>query len=342
MILGGVMAFVTLLPMNADAIFIDDPLEAPEGYVEFDDEGMLLWSFDVTSDSTHDDVYTAYRKQLENEERLLVYHSYKYNYTEFTVVNAGIETYDAIYSKYSEALGMDYHYRADPPVMQSDYDVTAIMCDMYDENGNETKDPSAMEDKSALIQEMVAEMYAAGCIKEAVYKSVVCNAVRGTYSGINAMLHTEDDAAEYDALQVIVSEFTDGEIKSYSEEYSCYYIDVELLESQELYTAIQEAYPDTTGSVVLYFLYTDGTVNTKEIDILAALRYQAADINADGTTDITDAVLILQHYAEGAASGVAAEFETNMDINGDSSVDLDDATEVLQIYAENAAGVSAS
>ena len=73
-----------------------------------------------------------------------------------------------------------------------------------------------------------------------------------------------------------------------------------------------------------------------------AAELTKGDINADGTTDITDAMLILQHYAETAASGIVTASETNMDVNGDGSVDLDDASAVLQIYAENAAGVNAS
>ena len=74
-----------------------------------------------------------------------------------------------------------------------------------------------------------------------------------------------------------------------------------------------------------------------------AAESAGGDVNADGKVDITDAALILQHYAQHAASSIYAAAETDaMDVNGDGSIDIADATKVLEIYAQSAAGVTAS
>ena len=74
-----------------------------------------------------------------------------------------------------------------------------------------------------------------------------------------------------------------------------------------------------------------------------AAESAGGDVNADGKVDITDAALILQHYAQHAASSIYAAAETDaMDVNGDGNIDIADATKVLEIYAQSAAGVTAS
>ncbi len=75
LLLGSVMTVGAISSVNAEArsIFIDDALETPNGYEQFNDEGKLS--------NEEDYVYTAYRKSCENEEQFYVYHNYKYNYT---------------------------------------------------------------------------------------------------------------------------------------------------------------------------------------------------------------------------------------------------------------------
>ncbi len=257
-------------------------------------------------------------------------------------MNDKIAAYDEIYSKYSESLDMDYHHRNDPPVKQPDNDVTATLYDCYDENGKETKDPSVMEDKFELIQEMCAEMYEAGCITEADYMGITASPSFGWCSGLYVSLNTNDDKTEYDKLNQIVSGFTDGKIKSYSDEDGVYYLDADLLEADELNSAIQEVYPDAAAHTLLEFQTTTSTVNTESLNLLSALSYEISDVNADGKTDITDATLILQHYAQSAASiSTASEIDT-MDVNGDGNIDIADATKVLEIYAQRAVGLIVS
>lgn len=196
------MTFASLGSVNSEAIWImiDNVFEAPEGYTEFDDKGSC---HGVNGASRDNDDYTAYIKSDEyGYASILVYYSYRYNYTVFTVAHEKIDVYDSIYEKYSDKLNMQ-HYDRDIYSKQLKYDEEFCMYDMYDADGYVTKDPSKMEDKHDIIMEMAAEMYDAGCITEATYKSVTAGLAIGSYAPALVVFKTENPTEEEKKLHMI-------------------------------------------------------------------------------------------------------------------------------------------
>ncbi|MBQ8688628.1 MAG: dockerin type I repeat-containing protein [Ruminococcus sp.] len=344
LILGAAMAMsaVTALSVDARTNYIDEPFVLPAGFEEyevFDDAGLLSWINNSTHSEKH--AYIPYWFDDGINVRYLCFTNFHYNNVEVTTNNK--ELWQEIYQKYGEEL--DFDYVTDFYTQNADGTYTGYLYDDCDENGYEFADPAKAEDKSALIQEMCAEMYEAGCVTEATYTPYTAIYAVGWESPvINVWNLGETGDSEVGKLQEILSQFrADGTVK-YDETTECYSLVIDSLQAPDLMYAIKEVYPDAIGNMGT-FQMTSSKVSAEAVDLLAALEQEEnvpGDVNADGTTDITDAVLILQHYAESAASGAAAASETNMDVNRDGSITIDDATEVLGIYAQNAAGVTES
>lgn len=268
LITGAVITVAMLGSLNANALAKLEaaPFSVPEGYEQFDDKGLL---------DRYNGPYEAYIRENDGGAQFILHYSYKYNYTTFTVVNAEIETYDEIYEKYSEDLGMDYHHRNNVPIAQPDRDVEARMYDMYDDNGNFTKDPTVMDDKFDIIHKMAAEMYEAGCISEATYNVAVCYEQNAYYTGMGIKLNTEDDASEYDNVEAIVSKYEGGKITSFD---TMYYIDADFFAANDLYDELHAAYPGSTGGVYTTFIDANYTASTENIDVIVPVYHSYNDI----------------------------------------------------------------
>ena len=96
---------------------------------------------------------------------------------------------------------------------------------------------------------------------------------------------------------------------------------------------------------------TETTTTTVRVDPVPSEDTAAGDVNGDGNIDLSDAVLVIEYYAQ-KASGIETSFirldddpEGELlvfkaaDIIADDMINLDDATEILSIYAETAAGI---
>ncbi|MDE6020128.1 MAG: dockerin type I repeat-containing protein [Ruminococcus sp.] len=335
------ITFASLGSVNSEAIciMIDNVFEAPEGYTEFDDKGSLQWA----AESKDNDDYTVYKKYYENgNEDVLIYHDYKYNYTVFNIVNAKIDIYDSIYEKYSDKLNMQYYYRGEPPVKQPDFDVEAVIYDMYDADGYVTKDPSKMEDKYDLIMEMAAEMYDAGCITEATYKSVTANLAIGESSAATVQFKTENPTEEekstaYDKIQEVISDFENVEL--FIDAQGRYRIKTGSECFDELLPTIEEACPNVIVFSPIYtFLLSSSNVDSGSVDLLAAIgefdgTITYGDLNADGSVGIRDAIL-MNKAVVGAITLNEAQAKA-ADVNGDGAVNGDDLNILLNFLVNN-------
>ena len=66
----------------------------------------------------------------------------------------------------------------------------------------------------------------------------------------------------------------------------------------------------------------------------AAIAPLAGDANADGTIDVSDAVLLARYCAEDTAITLTADGKFNADANGDGSITLDDVTAIQRTIAK--------
>ena len=319
---------------NAEAIcpITDKPLEAPLGYTQFDDKGLLETYGNAPY---YDDyVYAAYRRNGEEQTDLYIYDSYKYNYTVFNVLNEKIEVFDEIYSRYSEQLDMDYYYRANPPVKQPESDVEAKLYDMYGKDGRRTNDPEMAEDKSEFIKKMTEEMYEAGCIDKAEYTGMTANATYGWYTGVSVRLNIENEEEEYDNVKEIAGRFQGGEITSHTE--NDYRIYVDLTDSQEFNDEIKAAYPSANVVVYTTFLSESDDVYSETADILSELKSEPAilygDIGFDGKVGIQDVVAM--NKAINGSVILNAEQQKAADLNGDGNIDGDDMDLLLRFLVD--------
>ena len=336
LILGTIMALGAVSPINANALAkpIDNPLEAPEGYTAFDDGGAFTWATDTLE-------YDAFYKNTpeEYQTEFLLYHGHKYNYTELTVVRAELDAFKSMAEKYNSELEMDYFQESGLAPSSPATVLTARLYDMYDENGNRTKDPSRMEDKSDAIKDMCEEMYRAGYITEANYKGVVATGAIGYCHSMTVLPNTGNGEGDLEALEKLVSEVAEYEEITYYENNESFLIEADYFNCLKITDAVKEAYPDATVHSGVRFLGSS-SVSVESIDLLTAVQEESScDTDGNGTVEITDATAVLQSYANTAAGIAAASAENPMDVNGDGAVGIDDATFVLTVYAELAAGM---
>ncbi len=86
--------------------------------------------------------------------------------------------------------------------------------------------------------------------------------------------------------------------------------------------------------------------NSQQVQTLNIVLEKAGakgDVNANSLIDISDATLVLTHYAQTAAGMGGSLSEAQLkagDTDGDSSITISDATAILRYYAEKAAGLN--
>ncbi|MBO5226586.1 MAG: hypothetical protein J6B17_00705 [Ruminococcus sp.] len=341
MLLGSMIAVSAVGSIRAEALayFVDNPLEAPAGYVEYNDTSGLFAGI------VNNNVYSSYIKFLDEDEEsveIWLYYDFTYNTTRFTVNHEKIAEFDAIYEKYSAELDMDYYKREGAPSNKPELGAKVIIFDQYDENGNKTKDPTVMESKQELISEMTAEMYKAGCLLDAEYSGMAALGMKGFHQSLVMFVNLNGQTAgsEIERLDEISAKYYDKHKVIYdgTETLDLYYVRVGFREADELAEEIKEVYPDASCDIGV-FLNSAETVASGTTDLIAEIEETACDIDENGTVEITDATAILESYANTAAGIAAASAENPMDVNGDGAVGIDDATFVLTVYAELAAGM---
>ena len=86
--------------------------------------------------------------------------------------------------------------------------------------------------------------------------------------------------------------------------------------------------------------------NSQQVQTLNIVLEKAGakgDVNANSLIDISDATLVLTHYAQTAAGMGGSLSEAQLkagDTDGDSSITISDETAILRYYAEKAAGLN--
>ena len=278
-----------------------------------------------------DSFYYARYKQDSNSYDLISYYDFHYNCV--TLILSDSVNFDAAYEAYFTDLDFD------------------VICDdgmirIYDtaDEGDNPISPVTVERKVNEAKALCKKIYGDGILEYAVYSTAKVYYDRCSVE--NAICCTFEGTA--DALSEIAGKYSDNHtIRASETEENAYTIEFhdiqtlnrldEICNSFNSEDDIPSVYRGSDSDLIVRFAAIG------EMDLLAAVQKEAAcDVDGSGTVDISDAVLILQHYAESAASGAAAASETNMDVNGDGSITIDDATEVLGIYAQNAAGVTES
>ena len=336
--LGAVIAMGSAVPVsiaeagNADVTGVYDINTIPEGFEAFENTEL----YEQYSEY-FDDLYFVYR-HAEDPRRFVSYYHFTISRIDITITN---DTWEEIYNKYSEKLGMDNVTLLSDGTTVRIEEAISMSADAYeDPKAALIEKYNAIEEKYALLMQMCSEMYQSDCIEAAAYRAFH-GSPKELYTG---QFLVEEYAGTLEELEAVVTNVcADAVVKKTDTNYRI------VCPTAEDFFAAAEAVKAMEGEhivdVDINVYYESGEavpeLGSEVIDMISVLQeaYAFGDINADGTTDITDAVLILQHYAEIAASGASAAAETNMDVNGDGSVDLDDAAAVLQIYAENAAGV---
>ncbi len=335
-LLGTIVAASAVSASSVDALsyVADNPFETPEGYAPFDDAGLLSWAatWGAWNDS---DIYKPFIN-AGGGYAVLVYCDFTYNYCEFEVQDT--ETFEMIYEDYKEILDFD--------VDMKPWNCRITMYDWLNENGEPTADPTEMEDKSKLIQDMTAEMYEAGCITEAIYMPYKAQELRGHhYRSFNAYLNTEDSAAEVENLQELVTEvLPEAKVTfhagmEYEGDPTYFTISpVTVRESVDMMYKIQEVYPEATGTVGV-FEATLGESSFEKIDLLADLNQPEipegitlGDVNGDGGVSVRDVLTIGKANAQ-----MITLNETQMiaaDCNVDGCVNADDLSVLMSFIIE--------
>ena len=108
------------------------------------------------------------------------------------------------------------------------------------------------------------------------------------------------------------------------------------------YTVKLSGVPDEYENPDSISINVADTAEIQYIQIVLKESCDMGDVNANDTIDITDATLILTHYAQTAAGLPSSLTEAQLsagDTDRDSSITIADATAILKYYAEKAAGL---
>ena len=327
LLLGGVVAMgsASAFPAEAKANFIDEPFVLPEGfenYEVFDDAGL----FSALENSAHSEKHRYIPYRYDSGDHMLYMCFTTFQYNNFRIVATDKDAFLDIYEKYREEL--DFDVEPEFFVKETDGTYSGVFFDYCDENGYDITDPANVEDKSALIQEMCAEMYEAGCIQEATYTPYLATYAVGWESSIISVWNLgETGDSETETLQGILSQFREDGIVDYNEATECYNLGIDALQAPDLMYAIKEVYPDAKGSTGI-FQMTNYQVSCDAVDILANLEQPetenivCGDINLDGKISVLDAIMLSK-----ANSQMIQLNETQTaaaDCNGDGAVDSED------------------
>ena len=326
LLLGGAMAITSTGNLTADAIAqIFGGGEVPEGYTELETYGVTDW---IAGENEPCRIFQSNEKSWLHIAWIGIRHNEVY-----IRFHADNSEWVPIYEKYAEELDFDRSFVHVGSFQAYDY---------LDENGDPAAYPGDIAYKYEILQRMCAEMQRIDpdMICSFSYRAYEACGCYGTHG--SDYVYVKGTEADLEEIQECVTALDETfTVESETDGYIVHTHDEDKIFKAvaDIRTAYPEAKVYGTFGVDESALpeYTLG-----ELDILAVVQeaYDAGDINADNATDLTDAVLILQSYAESAATGAAAA--DMMDTNDDGSVNIDDAAKVLEMYAQNAAGLNAS
>ena len=327
LILGAAMAMSSAASLSADAIDFPGVAEfkGPDGY-----ELMKMTT------------ERAEYRCIDNHSSWYFYTNFWYNFAIFDVSDG--ELWAEIYEKYEAELAPD-HYSASESQNNGEPVVCVQFYDLLDE-GDTPDAADSIQDKTDVLEAAMREAFEAGILVDANYSALH---VDRTHGQVEDQLRVSGYTGTADEMKAVVDEYNpEAAITLYQNsagEDACAIKELTGNSTEELEALcakIEETFAGCDANLVIVGTHAGFHDIGGTVDILFELKEEVSDIDSSGTVDITDAVMILQHYAESAVSGAAAASETNMDVNRDGSITIDDATEVLGIYAQNAAGVTES
>ncbi|MBQ8515676.1 MAG: dockerin type I repeat-containing protein [Ruminococcus sp.] len=291
------------------------------GFEEIDDCGLF-------SGKEGDDVCAVYQSQT-NPDFLVVLSGYEQSSVKLTKTSAD-SGWQEIYEKYGAELDFD--------VVQ-DGTAYAFLYDTANAEGQviqaytDYDSPDALEAKRLLVQDLCADLYAAGLIRAAEYHDYYADyTMYGFDSGAIRIL---DSTIDIEPVKEALSEMDDTiEVVLHEDGY----YRVQMLSGMEQALAaageIKAIYPETEISAVAAPLDDmEHSCCSQGVDLLADLsrtdEIMYGDANQDGKISVLDAI----HLSKAAAQIVRMNTAQTAagDCNGDGMVDTQDVT-VLLMY----------
>ena len=278
------------------------------------------------------------------------------NCTTLTISEDGLETFEAIYAEYEEALDFDYYGSENDVLMdtgldsvEEDDDIGCVKVYMHDAapvTETISSEPVELTTKEDTLLELCTDLQSAGVLLAAEYHATEWMCCPGRFSQTITVTNLAE--GEADAIQEIVSAYDDDAVVTegivvtdyIAEEDNVYGYTITPVEDYTAYgrigSALRTAYPDATvGASYMLFEDTSST-QSGSIDLLSALsdgddeETSAAigDINLDGIVNMAD-VIRLNKYVGGTITLRDQELAC-ADCYADGSIDGSDALALLQ------------
>ncbi|MBQ8688124.1 MAG: hypothetical protein IJ512_06200 [Ruminococcus sp.] len=273
-------------------------------------------------------VYNAYRRVYSSgSEEFIVCFDPTYNVTTFEISDT--EQFSQIYAKYESTLNFDSY-----TLTEMDGFYTAVM---YHKQKvcSDFSFPMQLD----TIQAMCDEMKAAGIVNSAVYNYCSYPTAALAYADFSSILLEESLTTETEGMAEILEKHS-----AYIESVSENKIKLFRASSDQMVAVVEDIMAAFPGYSVhpdaAFYLDTYSGSHSPRLDLLtnSILDFPKEDVNQSGSTDIEDAIIVLQLYAENAVSGTS-EFPEAYDVDGNGTLDIKDASNVLSCYANAAAGV---
>lgn len=277
---------------SAKVYFEGDLFAEKEGFIQFDDtDSMFDWE-------TWGGDYLTYL--YESRNKVYVYSRYTYNETTFTVVRDKLAEFQALYNKYNDQLQMDYYNHENLAESNTATVLNADIHDIYNDMGEETLDPTEMENKRALIGEMAREMYRAGYIIDAEYSSAQRSVDIIEFYGIN-ISYPEDASgfASAEELEAFAAEWN-SEIRNYDESDGSCTVYCDIRDSYKVNAALKEAYPDVNIFMDMLSDEMARFESSGKVNLLFENKFSDDTDDRTGLVSIDESKLVSELSSDGA------------------------------------------
>ena len=315
---------------NKDFILPDDCVEYT-GELSFAPELSTVYRRDGEVNGI---VYTSF----------IILSNFHFNYTVFQTTDPA--AFETIYEKYNAKLDFDdFSNKTD-----SEGTTTYYMSDMYDENGERSKNSGDFSSKQDLIWQMTQELKEAGVLLRSDYQ--FCKADLCKYDYEQLIILDNLPLADKDIILKKIEQYDNETTLEITESDDTFKCQVEAFESFDDATAfsheIKETYDGATAAVMLSSILSNETsTQSKSIDLLTAQRQ--GDPGNDTKVTPDDAYQTLCYFAKTSVNADAAFTDNSdetkeaaafaaADVNGDGVVDADDAYLILRYYAAESVG----
>ncbi len=340
------MSAMFSFPVNAIFRGIDG-LSAPDGYVQFEDNGYYQDAANGWIDPPEPFAvpYVVY----ENPEtgHIILAKNHMFNYVQFCVTEENIDAFEQIYAVYADSLNFDEEVKD-----ESSGEIYYTYYDNKNADGVESCDPAEFEDKYDIIFELTQELKAADLLLEARYYCCVATGLE-VDSTVGVTGITEENI---DTVSEIVADYGGTLTPLEGDIYEYLITDVTTFETKmAVKEAVEAQISDVTVvlSTSVFETVDNLTLETDAIDLLTAepdpdppvatgtTTLSTGDIDGDGDITLQDAYQALVAYASASAGlelELTEEQQAAADVDGDGAITIADAFKILIYYATEAVG----